>query len=118
MRTRGSPVDFISQDDVGENGTLHEPEITLARRILVNNLSAGDVTRHQIWCELNAAEFELEGAGECSDEKRLGEPRYAHEQYMPVGQQADKNLLNNLLLADDDLGNLLPEGLQSVLYLV
>ena len=50
-------VDFVSEDDVGEQGSLVELEPAL----LVENLGTDDVARHQVRRELDAVEAEAEG---------------------------------------------------------
>jgi len=71
--------------------------------IFLDHLRSRDIRRHQIGSELNAAELQREGLGERPDHQRLGQPRDAHEQAVPPGEQADQELLDDLLLADDHL---------------
>jgi len=48
-------VDFICKQNIGENGTFHENELALPRGdIFLNDVSAGNICRHQIRRELNA----------------------------------------------------------------
>ncbi len=74
-----------------------------------SSLGAGDVARHQVRGELDAAEIELHRVGDGADQQRLGEPRHAHEQGVPARQHRQQHLFDHLLLADDPLGDLDPE---------
>ena len=40
------------------------------------------------------------------DEQRLGESRHADEQRVAAGEDGDEHFLNDVFLADDDLGEL------------
>ena len=40
--------------------------------------------------------------GELADQQRLGQPGHAHQQRMPAGEQADRQPLDHVVLADDD----------------
>ena len=74
--------------------------------LLVEDLGAGDVGRHQIGRELDALEVEIEDLGERLDQQRLGQPRHAGDQAVAAGEQRDQDLLDDLVLADDDLAQL------------
>ena len=53
-----------------------------------------------------AAERQVHGVGQGADHERLGQPRHADEQAVALGEQGDEQLLEDVLLADDDLGAL------------
>ena len=44
-------------------------------------------------------------AGQRLDRQGLGQPRHALEQHVPVGEQPDQQAVDQVLLADDDLGH-------------
>src|SRR6267154_3022390 len=64
----------------------------------------GDVGGHEVGGELNALKFQVEDFGEGLDEERLGETRRAGDEAVAAGEEGDEQLLDDLLLADDDLG--------------
>ena len=96
-------VDFVGQDHVGENGAAHEHHLPPSGRFL-EDFRAGDVGRHQVGRELDALELEMEDLGNGFDEQRLGQARRAGDQTMAAGEERDQDLLDDLLLPDDDLG--------------
>jgi hypothetical protein len=106
----GGAVDFVGEDDVGEHGSFHELERTFSSGKFLENVGAGDVHRHEVWSELNAAEREGEGFSEAADEKRFGEAGNSHEKGVAAGEQADGELFDDVFLADDDLAEFRFEG--------
>ena len=74
--------------------------------LLVEDLGAGDVGRHQVGRELDPLEGEVEDLGERLDEQRLGETRHAGDQAVAAGEERHQHLVDDLVLADDDLAEL------------
>ena len=68
-------------------------------------MSAGQEIRG----ELDAIELGLHRRGERAHGERLGQARNAFEQHVAVGQQPDQQALDQLFLADDDVGDFLPQ---------
>ena len=79
--------------------------------LIVQNLGAGDVGRHQVGRELNALEAEIEDLGERLDEQRLRQPGHAGQQAVAAGEERDQHLLDDLVLTDDDLAELVKNPL-------
>jgi hypothetical protein len=109
LRFGGGAVDFVGEDDVREDGALGEFEGAFAAGEFLQNVGAGDVHGHQIGRELDAAEAQRHRFGEARDEQRLGEAGHAHEQGVTTGEEADRELLDDLVLADDDFFQRLDE---------
>ena len=86
-------------------GPLHEPQ-PAAALLLVEDLGAGDVRRHQVGRELDALEVEVEDVGERLDQQRLRQAGHAGDQAVAAGEERDQHLLDDLVLADDDLAQL------------
>ncbi len=105
LRLRRRAVDLVRQDDLREDRPLHEPQ-PAAALVLVEDLGAGDVGRHQVRRELDALEVEVEDVGERLDEQRLGEARHAGDEAVAAGEERDEHLLDDLVLPDDDLAQL------------
>jgi hypothetical protein len=100
-------VDLVGKNDIGKHRTLDEPEMSSAGGVVFfDDLRAGDVRGHQIGCKLNSAEFQVQRPGEGGDKQRFGQPRYTDQQAVPRRQKRNKQLLDDLILADNDLGNL------------
>ena len=95
-------VDFVSEDDLREDGTLLEDKFaTASLGVFLNDLGAGDVGRHQIGCELDAAEGKVHRIGEGFDEQSFGEARNTFEQTMTTSGDGDEDLFNHGLLSHD-----------------
>ena len=63
-------VDFVGQNDVGENGTRDKAKISLSgRAIFLDHLGARDVRGHQVRSELNAIENQIERTGQAANEQ-------------------------------------------------
>src|SRR5208282_1545097 len=96
---------------------LHEAERALAgRHVLLNDLGAGDIAWHEVGCELDAVELQVQGPGQGGYGQRLGQPRHADRQAVAAGEQADQHLFDHLLLTDDDLVNFAPQQFAGALH--
>ena len=104
LRLGGRAIDLVGQDDVGKKRPLHELELAPAGFVLLDDVGARNVHRHQVGRELDAAETEVHGLGEPAHQERLGQTGDAHQQGMSLREEADRKLLDDRLLADDDLG--------------
>ena len=72
----GSTVDLVSEDDVGEHGSVVGREVHRAR---VVDLRTDDIGREEIR-ELDALELQVEGLGQRPDAEGLCESGNAFEQ--------------------------------------
>jgi hypothetical protein len=66
---------------------------------------------YQVGRELDAAEAQRQRLRQPADEQRLGQARHPDQQRMPPREQADRQLLDHLVLPDDDLAQLRVEPL-------
>jgi hypothetical protein len=69
--------------------------------VVLDELRAEDVRRHQIGRELDAAELQVHRVGERLDEQRLREAGNAAKKAVSAGEEAGENLAADALLADD-----------------
>ena len=100
-------VDFVGQHDVGEQRSLHEPELAMpGRAVFFDDLGAGDVGGHQVGRELNAAEGQVQRLGQRADHQRLGQARDAFQHHVAAAEEANQNFVDDMFLADDDLAEL------------
>ena len=84
------------------SGPLQEAEHALARRaVFFQHVAARDVARHQVGRELNAMERQVHQRRQLRNQQRLGQPRHALQNAMPAAQDADHQLLGDVLHADD-----------------
>jgi hypothetical protein len=86
------------------------------RRILVDDVGAGDVGRHQVGRELDAVELQVEHARHRVDEQRLGKARHADDQAVAADEQRQEDLIHDFVLADDELLQLFDDPLAAVFH--
>ncbi len=73
-----------------------------ARVGLLQNVGTGDVHRHEVWRELNTTELQRHRLSEFADEQCFSETWNTHQQRVAAREQADRQLLDHFLLANDD----------------
>ena len=95
------------QQDVGEDGALHELEPSPAAIALRQDLGAGDVGRHQIRCELNPLELEMEDLCDRAHQQRLGHAGHAFNKRVVSGKYCNQCVVNHMCISDDNLGDFL-----------
>lgn len=103
LSLRWRAVDFVGQQNVREDRAFHEAELAAAGFGLVEHVRAGDVRRHQIGRELNSFELHVENVRDRADDQCFGESRHADQQAVPAREDGRQNLLDDGILADDDL---------------
>ena len=106
LRARRCAVDLVREDDVREDRTAHEAKATCAGRgVFFHDLGAGDVARHEIGGELDAAEIESHGIRDRANHECLREPRHADEQCVSAAEHGHQDFFDHAFLADDALGD-------------
>ncbi len=71
----------------------------------------GDVGRHQVRRELDPVELEIEHLRQRADEQRLREAGHADDQTVAADEQREQHLVDDVLLADDELAQLVLDAL-------
>ena len=71
--------------------------------VLLQHVGAGDVRGHQVGRELDPLELNVQDLRQGADHQGLGQPRHAHQQAVPAGENGGEDLLDHVVLADDDL---------------
>ena len=74
---------------------------------------ARHVRRHEVGRELHARELQPGGYGHRAHEERLAEPWRAFQQHVPAGDEADQELVDDLVLPEDDAADLPAQALQA-----
>jgi len=100
LRLGRGAIDFIREEECGEDRALDEGELVALE---VEDVCAGDVRGHQVGRELDAVVLAPEDARERADEERLGHARHALHQRVLICEDGDEGVIDDLLLADDDL---------------
>ena len=110
---RGS-VDFVGQQQLGEDGTRLELEVPPTSFILNHHLGANDVGGHQIGRELNAGEVELQRLAKRLEQEGFPQPGNAFQQNVPADEQCGENTFDQLFVTDDSAPQLQPQILQGL----
>lgn len=105
----GGTIDFVRQQDLGEDGAFDKGELSGPVFGLLDEFGPGDIGGHEVGSELDAMELQIHGLGQRSNHEGFGQPWNAFEQAMAPGEHGDQQLLDGSILADDDLGDLLPD---------
>ena len=107
LGARTGAVDLVRHQELAEHRPLDEAEGAASALVLLQHLRAQNVRRHEVGRALDALHVEPEHDAERLDEARLGEARHADEEGMPSRQECDKGLIDDLLLAENDLAQAL-----------
>jgi len=80
------------------------------RQVLFNDVGASDIGRHQVRCELNAPELEVQCVGDRTHHQGLRRTRQAGNQTVAAHEECNQHLVQNLVLAHDHLAHLLNDA--------
>jgi len=86
LGTRAGPIDLIEQHHIGEQRTGAEHERVLRA---IEQVSPGDVRRHQVRGALDALEAATQGAGQCLAEQGLAQARHALDEHVSARHHRD-----------------------------
>ena len=115
LRLRRRTVDFVGEKHVREDRPLDEAELPAAGLLVfLEDVGSRDVGRHQVGRELHALELEVEDLRERRDEQRLGETGDAHQKDVSTREDRRQDELDDVHLANDDLGEVLLGELELV----
>lgn len=107
---RWCAVDFVSKDHVSEQWTFDKlKDAITCCLVLLEHLRAGDVTRHQVWCELNPAKRQIDQRCHRRHEHRLCQTGHPLQNTMPFAEHRDQELLCDFVLTDNDASQLLSQ---------
>ena len=84
-------------------GPSTKRKLPLAVLVFLQHVGAGDVRGHQVGRELDAFEADVEDPGQRADHQRLGQAGHADQQAMAAREDGREDLLDDVVLADDDL---------------
>ena len=101
-------VDLVGEEEVREDGPERGRELA---RLLVVDPGPDEVRRHEVGRELDPLEVAADRLRERLDRHRLGEARHALDEQVAAGEQGDEHPLEQVVLADDDLLDLVQEPL-------
>jgi hypothetical protein len=78
-------------------------------RILLEDVGAGDVGRHQVRRELDALGLQVQRLGQRPHQQGLAQPRRPDQQAVALREEGHQHLIDNRLLADNGAPDLLQE---------
>ena len=104
---RRRAVDFVGQQDVGENRPPDErPGAAAVGGIFLDDVGARDVAGHQVRRELDALVDQPQGLSHGAHQEGLGGAGEAGDQAVASHEQADHDLFQHLFLAYNDAAHL------------
>ena len=116
----GSPVDFVGEDYVGEDGALDENEFaSFSILAVLQDFRARDAGGHEVGGELNPPEGQRGSLCDGVDQKSLGQSRDTHQEGVSLREHAEKHPFDGFLLTDDyfaQLGLDVAVGLPEFVY--
>ena len=98
-------IDFVGQQDVGEDGTWAKFEVAGRRPV---DAGTEDITGKQVRCELHADEAAAKRFGDGAGERSFAEAGGVFEQDVAAGKECDDGEANGRGLSEDggfDVGN-------------
>ncbi len=99
LGARGGAVDFVGEDDVGEDRPGFEVE---GLGFLVVDGDAEDVGGEHVGRELNAVEFAIDGAGEGAGEDGFTHAGDIFDEDVAASDQTDEELGDGFATAEED----------------
>ena len=105
LGARAGAVDFVGHQQLGEHRALDEAEGAAAGVGLFQHFRAQDVGGHQVGRELDALGFHAQHDAQSLDQQGLGEARHADQQHVAARQECYKGLIDDVLLAINDLAD-------------
>src|SRR5690606_22141878 len=103
LHFRRSPVDLISKNEVAENRTFFNDKFFF---FLIGAHRCDKVGGKQVRGKLQSAEIYFDGIRKGFDGECFGQSGYTFQQYVPVRQQCNEQLLEHVLLPDNDFFHL------------
>jgi hypothetical protein len=100
LGARSGAVDFIGEEDIGEDGSGMELEFA---GFLVKDAEARDISREEVRGALDAGEFSTEGEGEGLGEGGFSEAWEVLDEEMTASEQAFEHMFNNLLFSAEGM---------------
>ena len=83
LRLWRCPVNFIGEDDVGEDWSTSK----LEHPTVAKNIGSGDIGWHHIGSELNSRKIQRQRFGKRLDQQSLAEAGHSLQQEMAIGGQ-------------------------------
>ena len=98
---------------LAKTGSGLELELPAAFGALDHDVGADQVGGHQVGRELDPGELHLQGVGEGPDQEGLAQPRHAFEEDVAARDEGRQGAFDDVLVADDHLGDLGSEGVEA-----
>src|ERR1035438_4321120 len=107
LRFWGRTIDFVGQQDVTEDGALHErPGAASGGGVFLDDVRAGDVAGHQVGGKLDASKNQAQRLSHGAHQQGLSGAGEAGDQTVAAHKQGDHHLIQHLLLAHADAAHL------------
>ena len=99
LRARGGAIDFVDEQQIGEDGAAMEAEGAVAQ---VEDVGAGNVGGHEIGGALHALEAEDAESGERFHGQSFGQAGHALNDGVTAADEHEHELIDEFLLSDDN----------------
>lgn len=110
----GGTVDFVGEDEIGEDGAGLEAETLGAALVAIHDHAADDVGGHEVGSELDAAVAEVEHTREGAQEGGFAEAGDTFEEYVSAAEEADEDTTYYFVLTDNDFADFIGNGLDAL----
>ena len=104
-------VDFVREDEVREDRSLLHGEVLL---LLAVHQGTHDVSRQEVWSELDTLVVSADELRERLDRQGLGQPWEPFEEDMPPREEADEQRVDQVALPHDRLMHTCTQGFNKV----
>jgi hypothetical protein len=74
--------------------------------LFFHDVRTGNVCRHQVGCELDATEFQVQCLAQGADQHRLAQPRDTFKQGVSPRKDGNEDMANHVSLAHNNLTHL------------
>ena len=105
LRLGRCPVNLIGKHDIGEHRTGLELQNLVTGVALLDDIRSHDVRGHQVGCELDSRRLQVEGVAQRLYEPGLSHAGNALEDGVALRKYGNQEFVDDLAVADDNLGN-------------
>ena len=115
LSLRGCAVDFVSKDHIRKDWSGLKVEMLFAGLTLTDDVGAENIRRHQIRRELDSRGLQMQRIAQGLDQLRLAQSRNAFEQDVAARKDGHQDIVDNVAVPDDNLGDLSADALEFAL---
>ena len=111
-------VDLVRQQNVAKDRPFNKTKSSFSIRPLLNDVGSRDVGWHEIRCELDAVELQVQDISQRMDQQGLGQSRNTHKESVAPSKEGNQQMFHHSLLPDHTQSQLGFDGLASLMELL